>query len=32
MLEHGRVPVEGAGRERLIDAAARRLMAEAGLE
>jgi len=32
MLEHGRVPVEGAGRERLIDAAARRLMAEAGLQ
>ncbi|MCU9847269.1 ligase-associated DNA damage response DEXH box helicase [Defluviimonas sp. WL0024] len=30
-LEHGRVPVEGAARERLMDAAAERLMAEAGL-
>jgi ATP-dependent Lhr-like helicase len=32
MLEHGRVPVDGAGRERLAEAAAARLMAEAGLE
>jgi ATP-dependent Lhr-like helicase len=31
LLEHGRVPVEGAARERLADAEAARLMAEAGL-
>lgn len=31
MLEHGRVPVEGAARERLLDRAAARLLAEAGL-
>ncbi|MCL4188235.1 MAG: ligase-associated DNA damage response DEXH box helicase [Rhodobacteraceae bacterium] len=31
LLEHGRVPVEGRGRERLAAAAAARLMAEAGL-
>ncbi|MDF1856236.1 ligase-associated DNA damage response DEXH box helicase [Pseudooceanicola sp.] len=30
-LEHGRVPVEGAGRERLLTEEADRLMAEAGL-
>jgi ATP-dependent Lhr-like helicase len=31
LLEPGRVPVEGKGRERLADAAAARLLAEAGL-
>jgi len=31
-LEHGKVPVEGAARERLIAETAARLMAEAGLE
>jgi ATP-dependent Lhr-like helicase len=31
MLEQGRVPVQGAGRERLVAEAAARLMAEAGL-
>ncbi|MCB2125593.1 MAG: ligase-associated DNA damage response DEXH box helicase [Rhodobacteraceae bacterium] len=30
-LEHGRVPVEGAARERLVEETAARLMAEAGL-
>ena len=30
-LEPGRIPVHGAGRERLVEAAAARLMAEAGL-
>ncbi|MBK5928346.1 ligase-associated DNA damage response DEXH box helicase [Rhodobaculum claviforme] len=30
-LEPGRIPVHGAGRERLVEAAAERLMAEAGL-
>jgi ATP-dependent Lhr-like helicase len=30
-LEHGQVPVEGAGREQLMAQAAARLMAEAGL-
>ncbi|MFD1913130.1 ligase-associated DNA damage response DEXH box helicase [Halodurantibacterium flavum] len=32
LLEQGRVPVEGAGRERLAEEAARRLMEAAGLE
>lgn len=32
MLEHGRIPVQGEGYERLAEAAAARLMAEAGLE
>ncbi|MGB5835911.1 MAG: ligase-associated DNA damage response DEXH box helicase [Albidovulum sp.] len=31
-LEHGKVPVEGAARERLLDETAARLMSEAGLE
>jgi len=31
LLEHGRVPVEGAGRERLVAETAERLMREAGL-
>lgn len=31
LLEHGRVPVDGAGRERLLAETARRLMAQAGL-
>ena len=31
LLEPGRVPIHGAGRERLMDAAAERLLAEAGL-
>lgn len=30
-LEHGKIPVEGAARERLMDEAAQRLMEEAGL-
>lgn len=32
LLEHGRVPVEGAARERLLEETATRLMAEAGLQ
>ena len=31
MLEHGRVPIDGAGRERLVAEAAERMLAEAGL-
>ena len=31
MLEHGRVPIAGEGRERLVADAARRLLVEAGL-
>ncbi|MGB7322588.1 MAG: ligase-associated DNA damage response DEXH box helicase [Albidovulum sp.] len=31
-LEHGKVPVDGAARERLLDETAARLMSEAGLE
>jgi len=30
-LEHGRVPVDGAARDRLLEETAARLMAEAGL-
>jgi ATP-dependent Lhr-like helicase len=32
MLEAGRIPIRGAGSERLLDAEAARMMAEAGLQ